>query len=124
MNAEVFWISATELDFCGRIYTWDGRCWADKNGVSRTLYLMDKGVITAGFCRWLKTSQSRLKRKDILHVYVIERNVKKKTLQMANSGQDRAIRNAEEWGRMAVAHVGQLERHPESWLSHCYGCIW
>jgi hypothetical protein len=26
--------------------------------------------------------------------------------------------------RMAVAHVGQLERHPESWLSHCYGCIW
>jgi hypothetical protein len=72
MNAEVFWISATELDFCGRIYTWDGRCWADKNGVSRTLYLMDKGVITAGFCRWLKTSQSRLKRKDILHVYVIQ----------------------------------------------------
>ena len=33
---------------------------------------MDKGVITAGFCRWLKTSQSRLKRKDILHVYVIQ----------------------------------------------------
>ena len=45
MNAEVFWISATELEFCGRIYTWDGWCWTDKNGVSRTLYLKDKGVI-------------------------------------------------------------------------------
>ena len=28
-----------------------------------------------------------------------------------------AILNPEEWGRMAVPHVGQLERHPESWLS-------
>ena len=45
MNAEVFWISATELEFCGRIYTWDGWCWTDKNGISRTLYLRDKGVI-------------------------------------------------------------------------------
>ena len=45
MNAEVFWISATELEFGGRIYTWDGWCWTDKNGISRTLYLRDKGVI-------------------------------------------------------------------------------
>ena len=48
MDAEVFWISATQLEFCGRIYTWDGWCWTDKNGVSRTLYLRDKGVIMAG----------------------------------------------------------------------------
>ena len=45
MNAKVFWISSTELEFGGRIYTWDGWCWTDKNGISRSLYLRDKGVI-------------------------------------------------------------------------------
>ena len=47
MNAQVFWISATQLEFDGRIYTWDRWCWRDKNGISRTPYLMDKGVIMA-----------------------------------------------------------------------------
>ena len=47
MNAPVFWISATQLDFRERIYTWDGRCWTDKNGISRTVYLRNNGVITA-----------------------------------------------------------------------------
>ena len=45
MNAEVFWISETELEFCGRIYTWNGWCWIDKNGISRSSYLRDKGII-------------------------------------------------------------------------------
>ena len=45
MDAKVFWISSTELEFGGRIYTWDGWCWTDKNGISRSLYLRDKGVI-------------------------------------------------------------------------------
>ena len=49
MDSEVFWISTTQLEFCERIYTWDGQCWADKNGVSRTSYLMDKGIIAAGY---------------------------------------------------------------------------
>jgi len=49
MDSEVFWISTTQLEFRERIYTWDGRCWADKNGVSRTSYLMDKGIIAAGY---------------------------------------------------------------------------
>jgi hypothetical protein len=47
--SEVFWISTTQLEFCERIHTWDGQCWADKNGVSRTSYLMDKGIIAAGY---------------------------------------------------------------------------
>ena len=49
MDCEVFWISPTQLDVRERIYTWDGWCLADKKGVSRNLYLMDKGILAAGY---------------------------------------------------------------------------
>jgi len=49
MDSEVFGISTTQLEFCERIYTWDGWCWADKNGISRTSYLVHKGIIAAGY---------------------------------------------------------------------------
>ena len=39
----------SQLEFRDRIYTWDGRCWVDKNGVSRTSYLIGKGIIAAGY---------------------------------------------------------------------------
>ena len=48
MDSQVFWISPTQLEFCERIDTWDGQCIADKNGVFRTSYLVDKGIIAAG----------------------------------------------------------------------------
>ena len=49
MDSQVFWISPTQLEFCERIYTWDGPCWADKKAVSRTSYLVDKGIVVAGY---------------------------------------------------------------------------
>ena len=49
MAPGVSWISPTQLEFDDRIYTWFGRCWADRNGVSRTSYLVGKGIIVAGY---------------------------------------------------------------------------
>ena len=49
MASAVFCISQTQVEFSDRIDTWDCQCWPDKNGISRTFYLVDKGIIAAGY---------------------------------------------------------------------------